>query len=245
MFIIIKDEAGMSREAAKLIAAAIKRKPRLVLGLATGSTPIRTYERLISLYKKGGLDFSQVLTFNLDEYVGLPEGHTQSYRHFMEKNLFGKINIRQENINFLKGDVADIEKECLRYEKAIEGSGGIDLQILGIGQNGHIAFNEPDSLENSRTRAVNLDRSTIEANARFFTRIEDVPHRALTMGIGTILEAKEIILLASGANKAQAVADSIFSAPSTETPASFLQKHSKVTFILDAGASKMIEMKKV
>ncbi|MHC4713852.1 MAG: glucosamine-6-phosphate deaminase, partial [Planctomycetota bacterium] len=182
----------MSRLAAQMIADLVRRKPRCVIGLATGSTPVGTYTELIRMHKEEELDFSQVVTFNLDEYVGVPENHDQSYRYFMNDNLFNHINIRKENTYVPEGMAKDIPAACGLYEERICLHGGIDIQVLGIGGNGHIAFNEPGSSLASRTRVKTLDESTREANSRFFKSIDEVPKYAVTMGIGTIMESRQV-----------------------------------------------------
>lgn len=230
----------MSREAAKLVASRIRRKPNLVLGLATGSTPLGLYKELIRLHKEEGLDFSKVVTFNLDEYIGLSPNHDQSYRYFMNVNLFNHINIDKRNIHIPDGMAEDIEAHCEWYEEQIRKFGGIDLQILGIGANGHIAFNEPGSSLSSRTRIKTLTKQTIKDNARFFKSIDEVPKYAITMGIGTIMEAKELVLLANGQNKADAIKATIEGPISTMCPASIIQMHRKAFVFVDkAAASKL------
>jgi len=237
---VAKDYDEMSKKAAGIIADAIRNKPNLVLGLATGSTPVGCYRELIRMHKEGGIDFSRVVTFNLDEYVGLPPTHPQSYRHFMNENLFNHVNIKMENTHVPNGLPDDLQKTCQEFEEAIKASSGIDLQLLGIGANGHIAFNEPGSPFDSRTRVVSLSERTIKDNARFFKSIDEVPRQALSMGIGTIMEARKIVLLASGAGKADAVAKSIKGPITEDVPASILQRHPDCTFILDeAAASKL------
>lgn len=217
----------LSEKAFEIVKSALQKKPNLVLGLATGSTPLGLYK----LLAESGLDFSQVKTFNLDEYYK-PVLEKSRYRIFMEENLFSKINVKKENINFLNGTADDFEEECTRYEEAIKKAGGVDLQILGIGDNGHIAFNEPGSLADSRTRVVKLSQKTKEANARFFDSIDQVPTQALTMGIATILEAKEIILLA-GKSKKEIIEKLLQVDPLPEIPASFLKKHQKCVIIYE------------
>ncbi len=238
---IVKDYGEMSRRAARIIADAIRNKPNLVLSLATGGTPVGCYQELIRMHKEEGLDFSRVITFNLDEYIVLPPTHPQSYRYFMDENLFRHVNIKIENTYVPDGLSADLEKTCQEFEEAIKASGGIDLQLLGIGANGHIAFNEPGSPFDSRTRVVNLSERTIKDNARFFKSIEEVPRQALSMGMETIMEVKKIILLASGVGKAEAVAKSVEGPITTDVPASILQRHSNCIFILDEEvASKLV-----
>ncbi|MDI6884031.1 MAG: glucosamine-6-phosphate deaminase [Hadesarchaea archaeon] len=237
---VAKDYDEMSKRAAKLIANSIRNKPNIILGLATGGTPMGCYKELIRMYKEEGLDFSKVVSFNLDEYVGLPSTHSQSYRYFMDENLFRHVNIKMENTHVPDGLSDDPEKTCKEFEEAIKRAGGIDLQLLGIGSNGHIAFNEPGSPFNSRTRVVSLSEQTIKDNARFFKSIDEVPRQAISMGMETIMEAREIVLLASGEGKADAVAKSLEGSITTEVPASVLQKHPNCTFILDeASASKL------
>ena len=235
------DELG--RRAAKIIAGAIRNKPNLVLGLATGGTPLGCYRELVRMYKEGELDFSNVVTFNLDEYVGLSTTHPQSYRYFMDENLFHHVNIKIENTHVPNGLSDDPKRTCVEYEEAIRGAGGIDFQLLGIGVNGHIAFNEPGSTFNSRTRVVNLSERTIKDNARFFKSIDEVPRQAISMGIETIMEARKIVLLASGAGKADAVAKSVKGPITTGVPASVLQRHPDCAFILDEEAASKLARK--
>lgn len=241
MEIIIKPTyEEMSKEAADIIRDAMVRKPNLVLGLATGSTPIGTYEELIRMHKKEGLDFSKVVTFNLDEYYGLPRTHEQSYYYFMFDKLFDHVNIDPRNIHIPDGMAKDIEAHCQWYEEEIGKAGGIDLQVLGIGNDGHIAFNEPGASLASRTHLEALAESTIKDNARFFEREEDVPRFAITIGVGTTLEAKRCLLLASGEKKADAVAKFVEGPITSQITASALQMHPNTTVILDkAAASKL------
>jgi glucosamine-6-phosphate deaminase len=234
--LIVKNYDEMGRKAAEIMAEEIKSRPNLVLGLATGSTPVGCYKELIKM----NLDFSKITTFNLDEYAGLDEKHSQSYHYFMRKNLFDFINISQESIHIPDGMAKDVEKFSLEYDKAIKKSGGIGIQILGIGSNGHIAFNEPGTLFDSRTHPVKLKESTIADNSRFFKNEKDVPKSAVSMGMRTIFEAKKILLLASGKNKADAVAKTIEGPVTTDVPASILQNHNDAVIILDyAAASKL------
>ena len=219
-------------------AEAIKEKPDILLGLATGGTPVQMYKELIRMHKEEGLDFSKVGSFNLDEYLGLSGEHPQSYRYFMNENLFNSINIEQSNTRVPDGKAEDIKAGCRKYEQDIKRAGGVELQLLGIGGNGHIAFNEPGSESSSRTRAVDLTAATVKANSRFFEDESQVPHQAVTMGIGTILEAKKIVLLATGENKKDAVAKSIKGPVGADVPASFLQHHSDCTFIVDKEAAQ-------
>lgn len=231
----------MSALAAQIIAGVVRRKPNCVLGLATGSTPVGTYKELIRLHKKEGLDFSQVSSFNLDEYVGLPGTHDQSYRYFMNDNLFNHINIDKKKTRVPDGMARDIEKSCEEYEKAIKKAGGIDIQVLGIGGNGHIAFNEPGSSLASRTRVKTLDDKTISDNARFFKNKNEVPRYAITMGIGTIMEARELILLANKENKAGAISATIEGCITAQVPASVVQMHPKCTIIVDKPAASKLK----
>jgi len=234
---IAKNYDELSKKAADIIADSIRKKPNVVLGLATGGTPVGCYQELIRMHREEGLDFSRVVTFNLDEYLGLPPTHPQSYRYFMDENLFRHVNIKMENTHVLNGMSKDPQKTCKEFEKAIKKSGGIDFQLLGIGANGHIAFNEPGSSFESRTRVVNISEQTIKDNARFFKSIDEVPRQALSMGIGTIMEAKKIALLATGMGKAEAVAKSVEGQITTNVPASVLQRHPECTFILDKEAA--------
>lgn len=243
---IAKGYDELSKRAAEIIADAIKSKPNPVLGLATGGTPVGCYRELIRMHKEEGLDFSKVVTFNLDEYIGLPPTHPQSYRYFMDENLFNHVNIKIENTHVPNGLSDDPQRTCKEFEEAIKRSGEIDLQLLGIGANGHIAFNEPGPPFDSRTRVVRLSERTIKDNARFFKSIDEVPRQAISMGMGTIMEAKKIVLLASGAGKADAVAKSVEGPITTDVPASILQKHPDCTFILDeAAASKLARKTKL
>ena len=240
--IITRDYNEMSLKAAAIIAEQIKKKPDTVLGLATGSTPIGTYKELIRLHKEEGLDFSKVTTFNLDEYLGLSSLHKESYNYFMWKNLFKHININHENVYIPKGDVQDAEDFCHWYEEKIKEFGGIDLQLLGIGSDGHIAFNEPGSSLMSRTRVKTLDEQTIRDNSRFFRKEEEeVPRFAITMGVGTILEAKKILLIANGVNKADACAKFIEGHVTSQITASALQLHQHVTVVLDEEAASKLK----
>lgn len=226
----------MSRKAANIIAAQVISKPNCVLGLATGSTPIGTYKRLVEMYEAGDLDFSVVKTANLDEYKGLTRDNDQSYYFFMHDNLFNHVNIDPENTNIPDGTKEDAEKECAAYEELIKELGGVDLQLLGLGHNGHIGFNEPADDFPVATHCVDLQESTIEANKRFFASIDDVPRKAYTMGIGTIMNADKILILVSGEDKADIVAKAFFGPVTPQVPASVLQLHKNVTLIADAAA---------
>jgi glucosamine-6-phosphate deaminase len=241
-YIVVRNYEEMSRMAAEQIAQIVQENPRAVLGLATGSTPVGIYRALVEMYKLGKVDFSRVKTFNLDEYVGLPNDHPQSYHVYMQDHLFTHVNAVPEHIHIPNGFVQNFEKECVLYDDAIEDAGGIDLQILGIGANGHIGFNEPGSSPFAKTSVVQLAESTIQANSRFFNGFEEVPKEAITVGIGTILmNSKHIILLASGEGKAHAIKKMIDQEPNLENPASFLKQHPHVTVILDEEAAKYLD----
>ena len=229
--IVCKNYDEMSKCGADIVAAQVKAKPDSILGLATGSTPIGLYKRL----REMPLDFSNVSAFNLDEYYPIQKSNDQSYCYFMKDNLFNYITVKSTDIP--NGEAPDAETECRRYDEAIEKAGGIDLQILGLGINGHIGFNEPDSQLSVGTHAVDLTESTIEANARFFEKVEDVPRRALTLGLGGIMRAKKIVVLASGKNKADVVKKMFSGAVTTNVPASLLQLHNDVTVIIDEDAN--------
>ena len=237
---ICKDTQAMGKAAAALFVALATEKPNAVFGLATGSTPVPTYSEMAAAYQAGAVDYSGITTFNLDEYVGLAPDHPQSYRYFMETNLFKHINIPTENTHVLSGLATDPEAECAAYEAMIDAAGGIDLQILGIGNNGHIAFNEPAADFAAVTHTVQLTESTIEANKRFFDSIDDVPRSAYTMGIGSIMKAKKIVLLANGAAKADAIKAMVEGPVTPECPASILQFHPDCVVLVDeAAASKL------
>ena len=230
----------MSRQAANILSAQIILKPDCVLGLATGSSPIGTYDQLVEWYKKGDLDFSEVKTVNLDEYRGLTRDNDQSYYYFMHHHLFDRVNIDLDNTNVPDGMEPDSDKECARYEELIRSMGGVDIQLLGIGHNGHIGFNEPDAAFARTTHCVDLTESTIEANKRFFASADDGPRQAYTMGIGTIMKAKKILLIASGEDKAEILAKAFYGPITPEVPASILQLHDDVTLVADKAAmSKM------
>lgn len=235
--IICEERQEVAKRAAEIFADAIRKKPDIVLGLATGSTPVGLYEELIRMHKEEGLDFSQVSSFNLDEYLGLSSEHPQSYRYFMDTQLFNHINIDKSNTHVPDGLAKDLEAHCKEYEEAIKKAGGIDIQLLGIGANGHIAFNEPGSGKDSRTRVIDLNERTIKDNSRFFNSMDEVPKKAITMGVATISEAKKIVLLATGENKKEAVAKAFGGAISSKVPASLLQVHPDCTFILDREAA--------
>lgn len=236
-----KDYHDLSRKAANIISAQVILKPDCVLGLATGSSPIGTYKQLIEWYNKGDLDFSEVKTVNLDEYRGLGIESDQSYVYFMQENLFKHINIKSENINIPNGKNPDADAECKRYEKVIADLGGTDIQLLGIGRNGHIGFNEPDTSFIKDTHCVDLTQSTIDANKRFFASIDDVPRQAYTMGINAIMQAKKVLLIASGKDKAEAIYKSFFGPITPDVPASILQLHKDVVVVADDDALSLVK----
>ena len=237
-----KDYKDMSRKVANIISAQVIMKPNCVLGLATGSTPIGTYDQLVEWYNKGDLDFSEVTTVNLDEYKGLPRTNDQSYYYFMHQHLFDRVNIDPERTNVPNGMEPDAEKECGRYEELIRSLGGVDLQLLGLGHNGHIGFNEPGEAFEKETHCVDLTESTIEANKRFFASADDVPKQAYTMGIKTIMQAKKILIVVNGENKADIVERAFFGPVTPEVPASILQLHNDVTLVGDEESLAKIEI---
>jgi len=241
--LICEDYETMSAEAAKIVAGVVNNKPNAVLGLATGSTPLALYKELIRMHRDEGLNFQHVTTFNLDEYVGLPPEHDQSYRYFMNENLFKHINVPIQNTHVPSGTTDNYAAFCQWYEDRIEQCGGIDIQILGIGSDGHIAFNEPGSSLASRTRIKTLAEPTINDNARFFDRKEDVPIYAVTMGVGTILEADRLLLVANGENKASAVADAVEGPVCSLCTASALQLHPDATVVLDTPAASKLKLR--
>ena len=240
--IIKKTYEQMSKAAALQVAQVLNTKPNAVLGMATGSTPLGVYQELVRMHREEGLDFSQVTTFNLDEYVGLPVEHEQSYHYFMYENFFKHVNIPPQNVYIPSGTTSNYHAFCEWFEQRIEESGGIDVQILGIGSDGHIAFNEPSSSLSSRTRLKTLAEPTIDDNARFFAKREDVPIYAITMGVGTILEARELLFLANGANKADAVAAAIEGPITSMITASAMQLHPVVKAFIDADAAGKLAM---
>ena len=241
MRIIITDSyEKMGLEAANIVAGQVYLKPNSVLGLATGSTPVSMYQRLAAVHKNVGLDFSEVTTFNLDEYIGMSPENPQSYHYFMQENFFRHININQDNVYIPNGMAEDMTVEGQRYEKLIEAKGGIDLQVLGIGQNAHIGFNEPDVKFAATTHKVELDEETIQANSRFFASIDEVPRYAISMGIKTIMMAEHVILLANGKNKAEAVYKAVCGDVTPEAPASILQLHRDVAVIVDREAAALL-----
>lgn len=235
-----KDYEEMSRKAAGIVSAQIIMKPDCVLGLATGSTPVGLYKQLIEWYRNGDLDFSGVRTVNLDEYKGISRENDQSYYFFMHQNLFDHVNIPAGNTHLPDGMEPDSEKECRRYEELIQSMGSVDLQLLGIGHNGHIGFNEPADAFDKLVHCVNLTQSTIEANKRFFASAEEVPRQAYTMGIQTIMRSKKILIIANGEGKADIVRDAFFGPITPMVPASVLQLHNDVTLVADEAALSKI-----
>ncbi|WP_125153894.1 glucosamine-6-phosphate deaminase [Clostridium rectalis] len=242
MRILVKEDyENMSLEAALEIKKLINEKPNCVLGLATGGTPVGTYKKLIEFNNENKVDFSKVTTFNLDEYVGLGEEHKQSYRYFMNDTLFNHINIDKRNTYVPNGVARDVIGECKRYDEALEDINGVDLQILGIGTNGHIGFNEPHNFLQINTHLTDLSEETIKSNCRFFSTIEEVPVKAITMGIGSIMKAKKIILLANGKNKAGIIKKMLDNKISTDLPASILRVHPNCLVILDKDAASDLD----
>jgi glucosamine-6-phosphate deaminase len=226
---------------ANLIASLLQSNPKAILGLATGSSPVGVYAKLVEMHQKGLVSFSKASSFNLDEYISLPVDHPQSYRSFMNEHLFNHIDIDPGMTHIPNGNAADMEVECLAYDKMLEEHGPVDLQILGIGSNGHIGFNEPDANLNSNTHVVDLLEDTLEANARFFDTLDDVPKQAVTMGIGAILKARQILLLVRGAGKAEAIRNAVEGPITTQCPASLLQSHPNVIVLVDEGAGKWLK----
>ena len=241
MRIIITDSyEEMSVAASRIVAGQLYLKPNSVLGLATGSTPLFMYKNLVHVHKEVGLDFSEVTSFNLDEYLGLNASDPNSYYYFMQENFFKHININPANIYIPNGMPDDIDSECANYDRLISEKGGIDLQILGIGKNAHIGFNEPDIKFEATTHKVKLDEETIHANARFFATIEEVPRFAISMGMKTIMHARRVVLLANGKNKAEAIYKAIYGGVRPDAPASILQLHRDVTVIVDQDAASLL-----
>ena len=241
--IIQKNYEQISKAAAQIVVDVLNAKPNAVLGMATGSTPLGLYQELVRLHKAGDLDFTRGTTFNLDEYVGLPVSHPQSYHYFMQENFFKHVNIQPQNINIPSGTTGNYPAFCEWYEQRITECGGIDLQILGIGSDGHIAFNEPTSSMTSRTRLKTLAKQTIDDNARFFDKREDVPVYAITMGVGTILDARKLILLASGKSKASATAQTIEGPITSMVTASAMQLHRDAKVLIDEDAASELKMR--
>lgn len=234
------DYNEMSRKAANIISAQVILKPDCVLGLATGSTPIGTYKQLIEWYKKGDIDFSEVSTVNLDEYKGLTKDNDQSYYYFMHDNFFNHVNIHPERVFLPDGTNENSAEECFRYDQIIKLLGGVDLQLLGLGHNGHIGFNEPSDEAPTGTHCVDLQQSTIEANSRFFASIDDVPKQAYTMGIGTIMSAEKVLVVVSGKDKAEIVKKAFTGPVTPQVPASLLQLHKDVVIVGDADALSLL-----
>lgn len=235
-----QDYQSMSRKAANILSAHVILKPDSVLGLATGSTPIGMYKQLIEWYNKGDIDFSQVHTVNLDEYLGLAPTHDQSYRYFMQANLFDHVNVPPENTNVPNGLAPDPEAECARYNQVIADLGGIDVQVLGMGHNGHIGFNEPEEAFELETHVVDLTDNTIDANARFFASRDEVPRQAITMGIKSIMQARHILVVVSGTDKAEIVKKAFFGPVTPKVPASILQMHPHVSLVADEAALSLL-----
>lgn len=236
-----KDYKDMSRKAANIISAQIIMKPHCVLGLATGSTPIGTYDQLVEWYNKGDLDFSEVTTVNLDEYKGLTRENEQSYYYFMNDKLFSRVNINKERTFLPDGMEPDSDKACKDYNEVIASVGGVDLQLLGLGHNGHIGFNEPGMAFEAETHCVNLTESTMKANQRFFASMDEVPKQAYTMGIKTIMQAKKILIVISGEDKAQIVKEAFFGPITPKVQASVLQLHNDVIIVADEAALSMVK----
>ena len=240
-FIVAKDYEEMSRKAADVIAELVARKPSCILGLATGSTPEGLYAQLVKDCQEGKISFKDVSTYNLDEYRGLENDHPQSYHYFMEQHLFNHVDIDLAATHVPDGSNPDAAAACADYEAAIKASGGVDLQLLGLGHNGHIGFNEPADTFAKETNCVELTRSTIEANSRLFDHIDEVPTQAYTMGIGTIMRAAKILVVANGEGKAQIVRDAFFGPVTPQVPASILQFHPDVTVIVDEAAASLCQ----
>ena len=237
--VIAGDYDDLSKKAATFIATEVRSKPDSVLGLATGSTPLGTYKELVRMHRKG-LDFSRVVTFNLDEYYRLAPEHPQSYHNFMNENFFNQVNIKKSNVHIPDGLTSDVDKFCAEYERTIKQKGGIDIQLLGIGRDGHLGFNEPGSSLGSRTRLKTLTEETVRDNARFFSNPDDVPRLAITMGVGTILDARKLLLIASGEAKAEAVKASIEGPITSQVTATVLQLHPHVICVVDEAAARLL-----
>lgn len=235
-----KDYNDMSRKAANIISAQVIMKPNAVLGLATGGTPVGTYRQLVEWYRKGDIDFSEITTINLDEYRGLEREHKQSYWYFMHENFFDHINVPEDRIFVPDGSNPNAEEACAQYDEIIRRSGGIDLQLLGIGTDGHIGFNEPGDAFELQTHCVELTESTIKSNQRFFETDENVPSQAYTIGIKTIMQAKKVLMVVNGSNKAEIVKRAFFGRVTPEVPASILQMHPDFTLIGDEEALALI-----
>ncbi|RJS60359.1 glucosamine-6-phosphate deaminase [Bacillus sp. PK3_68] len=237
----VKDYRELSETAARIVLKKVKQNPQMVLGLATGGTPEGMYERLVADHRTAGTSYKHITTFNLDEYAGLPRTDRNSYYTYMKHQLFDHIDIPEENIHLPNGEAKDLQEECLQYEQSIREAGDIDLQVLGIGGNGHIGFNEPGTPFHSITHVVTLDESTRKANARYFSSLAEVPTQALTMGIQTIMRAKEIVLLVSGESKAEAMVQLLTEEANESFPASALLAHPNVTVVVDEEALKKVE----
>ena len=235
-----KNYDEMSRKAAAIIAAQVIHKPNCVLGLATGGTPVGTYKNLVEWYKSGDLDFSEVSTVNLDEYRGLPREHRESYWSFMHRNLFDHVNIPQDRINLPDGTNMDADAECKRYDAVIASLGGVDLQLLGIGHDGHIGFNEPSDAFDMGTHCVDLTEETIEANKRFFASRDEVPRQAYTMGTHTIMSARKVLMIVSGKDKAEIIKKAFFGPVTPHVPASILQMHPNFVLVADEDALSLV-----
>lgn len=235
-----EQEKDLNATGAGLIAALLQSKPKSVLGLATGSSPVGIYNDLIQMYRRGLISFAQASSFNLDEYVGLPANHPESYRSFMNEKLFKHIDIKPENTHIPDGNAPDLAAECTHYEQLVNDHGPVDLQLLGIGHNGHIGFNEPGTSLTGGTHVVDLKEETLKANARFFPSIDDVPKQAMTMGVASILKAKQILLIARGEDKAEIIRTALKGPITTECPASLLQCHPNVIVLLDRGAGRFM-----
>jgi len=236
-----KNYDDMSRKAATIIAAQVVIKPDCVLGLATGGTPVGTYKNIVEWYNNGDLDFSEVTSVNLDEYRGLPIEHPESYWSFMHRNLFDHVNMKPENINLPDGRNMDAEAECARYDAVIESVGGVDLQLLGIGHDGHIGFNEPSDAFDLGTHCVQLTEETIDANQRFFESRDEVPREAYTMGTRTIMNARKVLMVVSGKDKAEIVKKAFFGPVTPQVPASILQMHPDFTLVADEDALSLVK----
>ena len=235
-----KNYNEMSRKAAAIIAAQVIHKPDCVLGLATGGTPVGTYKNLVEWYKSGDLDFSEVSTVNLDEYRGLPREHRESYWSFMHRNLFDHVNIPQDRINLPDGTNMDADAECKRYDAVIASMGGVDLQLLGIGHDGHIGFNEPSDAFDMGTHCVDLTEETIEANKRFFASRDEVPRQAYTMGTHTIMSARKVLMIVSGRDKSEIIKKAFFGPVTPHVPASILQMHPNFVLVADEDALSLV-----
>jgi len=236
-----KNYDDMSRKAATIIAAQVVIKPNCVLGLATGGTPVGAYKNIVEWYNNGDLDFSEVTSVNLDEYRGLPIEHPESYWSFMHRNLFDHVNMKAENINLPDGRNMDAEAECARYDAVIESVGGVDLQLLGIGHDGHIGFNEPSDAFDLGTHCVQLTEETIDANQRFFDSRDEVPREAYTMGTRTIMNARKVLMVVSGKDKAEIVKKAFFGPVTPQVPASILQMHPDFTLVADEDALSLVK----